>query len=874
MRCAGGGKTPAGRVDPDTLLPAAAGANVRSRLAFLDRSWSTAVAVAVGLLQAVAGQARPADDRPRLPGGLGQGAAAALVDVDGDGDVDLLRAGPGGVAVLLQSAAGRFVQSSALGPLAAGETAVGIASGRLSPASPGPDFVVAVAGGPSLLARNRGGGAFDLVQPGPFPPRASTAAVQALVADVDGALRDDVVLLFDGAPAQLFIADATGAFTESLVGLPAFSLQSPTGALADLDRDGDADLIVAPRGTSAVPLLFLNDGTGRFVPVGFGATPFVVASLSWGDLDGDALPDLVFGEAGASSKALRIFRNLGGGQFRLVNPVTQFLVENPVQLHTRDLDGDRTIDVAVLQLDGRVRLGFNAGNAQLGAPLDVLGAADRRALQIGDLESDGDLDLCAIGRTAADELLLAAAGRAFRRTENITLPAPEPAEAGLAVLVDATGEGDPDIVVARPDGAGTVLVNDGAARFVVANSLFPALPPAGWRFAAAAAVDGPVADDLLLVGQRAGAPEIRVLVNRAPGFADESHRLPLLDFLAAPIAAAVGDFVRNAASLQRTDLVVADGSGMLWLLASQGTGFARPAAPIGPQRGPIVALLSGDLDGDDHLDLIVVEAAGSFSVLAGDSAGGFAPRGTVPVGVPLRAAVLGDADGDGRQDLLLVRPSTAVLPLLLFSGRGDGTLFDRSAALPAGLPGDIGAVAVLPGAHVALGDRAGRRALLFGAQGNGFTPPVPLELRGAGTVSRFLLEDLDVDGDEDVFVVHDDLPPAVLFGPGRQLQQTGLCQVGRPLALRIHGPPGGAAVVFLGASAFRFPLAPWGLLRLNPVGLVQLFSRPLAANGQVDVVLPTSINFLPVELPVQGAVLDAQVNIRFTNLEFLQLVRL
>ena len=67
-----------------------------------------------------------------------------------------------------------------------------------------------------------------------------------------------------------------------------------------------------------------------------------------------------------------------------------------------------------------------------------------------------------------------------------------------------------------------------------------------------------------MVGQGLTGPQIRVLINRAPtGFADEPQRLPPLAFLTEIVAVAAGDFVRNAASAQHTDLVVADAAGLV-----------------------------------------------------------------------------------------------------------------------------------------------------------------------------------------------------------------------------------------------------------------------------------------------------------------------
>lgn len=832
---------------------------------------SIAAAALSGALGALAGPQGLGDDRPRLPPTTGLGVGAAAFDADADGDTDLARLRPDGLDILLQTRSGRFVVAgSGIAALPVGQEAVAIAAGALLPGAPAADLVVAIAGGPSQLLRNLGSGAFVRVLPDPFPPRGSSAAVRVLIADVDRAPLDDVLLLFDNAPAQLFRSDGVGGFVELIGALPPFSLQSPIATLTDLDQDGDADLLVMSRGVTAVPLLLRNDGTGRFQPATFNATGFVATSLAVGDVDGDSLPDIVITEAGATALAPRIFRNLGGGQFQRINPVSSFTVTNAIDLDIRDLDNDQRRDLSVLQLDGSVRVGYGVGAAQFAAPVDILPLADRRALLVSDLENDGDADWYAVGRTAPDGLVLAGRNRSVWPSEMVTLPAMGRDAPGEVVPIDATGDADPDLVVLMRNGAGTVLTNDGSARFAPRAGLLPSLPPANYRFALGAAVDGGVVDDLIVVGQGLTSPQIRVLINRAPtGFTDEPQRLPPLAFLTEIVAVAAGDFVRNAASAQHTDLVVADAAGLVWLLANNAGNFVAPVGPVGP-FGAILDMLAGDVNQDTMLDLVVVATAGTFRVLLGDSSGGLVPQPFVSVGGPLQHAALGDADGDGRLDLLLATAPAGGARLQV--GRGDGTFVDRTATLPPTLPAQISALALLPGARVLIGDRATRSVVTFAATGGGFTLPRSVELRGAGIAHRFAVADLDVDGDQDVTVCFEDQPPIVLFGRERQLQQTGVCQIGRQLSVRLHGPASGAAVVFFGLSGFRFDLPPWGLLRLNPAGMTQLLSVPIPITGLADVSLPTSPNFLPVQLLFQGATLNAQFDIRFTNLEVVSLV--
>ena len=83
------------------------------------------------------------------------------------------------------------------------------------------------------------------------------------------------------------------------------------GSLADADNDGDLDLYLTTVYGGDSGDLFENDGSGRFTPVGADLGVRVKNSyqVNWADVDGDGNMDLIVGG--------RLFRNGGSGLNRL-----------------------------------------------------------------------------------------------------------------------------------------------------------------------------------------------------------------------------------------------------------------------------------------------------------------------------------------------------------------------------------------------------------------------------------------------------------------------------------------------------------------------------------------------------------------------------
>lgn len=119
-----------------------------------------------------------------------------------------------------------------------------------------PDLFFAGVAGRSALYRNLGGWRFEDVTPRSGLALDGVAARGAAFADVDGDGDPDLVVTAHGARNRLFLNDGNGAFAERPDAGLVSAAGSTTPALADVDGDGDLDLYVANYKTRQADDLF------------------------------------------------------------------------------------------------------------------------------------------------------------------------------------------------------------------------------------------------------------------------------------------------------------------------------------------------------------------------------------------------------------------------------------------------------------------------------------------------------------------------------------------------------------------------------------------------------------------------------------------
>lgn len=477
----------------------------------------------------------------------------------------------------------------------------------------GADDVVLVHPNSMDVLMSTGGGAFAAPQ---NLPTGINSPVAAAFWDVnqDGWL-DVVVVDGQSNQAAYLLGNGQGSFGPPQ--MTSFPAQVSVGVLADVDLDGNIDLVTNNT-------LYPGDGNGGFMAGiafqnndGQNAGAVSSNSVAVADVNGDGFLDVV--TANGNWNTVSVFLNQGGRQ--LVEDGASFWSGNePVAVAIADVNWDGNPDLVVVNAaESDVSVFLGNGNGTFVAPRMefAIGGSPSATPVLTDFNGDGDVDVLVSNNQSSIVLALGNGDGTLQAdaVTNIVMP-PGSSNSGGAISTasaDFNGDGIPDFVIGQSS-ASTAL------------------------------------GLVVFLGESNGS------LGKGVIYAQDDT----LSYVA------VGDLYQDG----KADIVASNSTtGDVEVLRGNGDGTFQ--APISISLPGITnGLVVADLNGDGWPD---VAAAGKDSVvyiLLNNGQGSLALAGTYPISAAGGELVTADFNHDGKPDLAIALTSTSRVAILLGNGNG------------------------------------------------------------------------------------------------------------------------------------------------------------------------------------------------------------
>jgi len=603
------------------------------------------------------------------PVGVGMG------DFNGDGKLDLATVQNNGsiVDILLGKGNGTFGIPTTL--TAAGgcnSLVVGDFNGDQKS-----DIAVGCSAGVTIFLSN-GDGTFQAAK---IAPVGSSFPIAAADLNKDNKLD---LMLPGGAPnsaISILLGNGDGTFQAAL-NTPA-QADPISVAAGDFNKDGKLDLAVGNGNFAGITTL-IGNGDGTFQTGGGSAIDAAsVTPVQTGDFNGDGVADVA--GVGPTTNGVVVYQ--GNGTNTLTGPVYYGSSVTPTAMALADVNGDKKLDILVVNTVGDVAGGVGSVTVILGVgngffqgarafplgPGTCAGNCTTPSIATADFNGDGFLDLVAANQQDnVLDLLLGNGDSTFQAHLDFPVTGSNPSSLAVA---DFNKDGKMDVAVANqctPNincdpsaGSISVFLGNGSATFQTPADVSTGGENPVWIVAADFNKDG----NMDLAVSAAGDCTIKVLLGNGNGTFNSGLSTTLPTCGNGMFAAA--DFNNDG----KMDVAIVEPNAFALLLGN-GDGTFQPGASTNSSGAE--GLFAADFNKDGNMDVAVSQGQG-VNIFLGNGDGSYQGAKFFAADASSDSVVADDFNGDGILDLAMgASPAVDVL-----IGKGDGT-FNTFISYPAG----------------------------------------------------------------------------------------------------------------------------------------------------------------------------------------------
>ncbi len=472
-------------------------------------------------------------------------------------------------------------------------------------------------------------------------------------ADLDGDGDSDFVIANYGLANRIYLNDGAGNFIDSAQRLG--DSLSRSVSIVDIDADGFLDLVFANYGQENK--IYINDGKANFTDSGQKLGNKNSSDVATLDFDGDGRIDLVFVNENQENN---LYSQDLSGVFK--KTVSLPMKKDSRTIGALDFDRDGDIDIIVgnyldtysIMLNSLAGSNSRVQYVDSGQELDN---SSSEKILLGDLNNNGFLDLVISNSRESNRIYINDGNGVFINTDQ---EFPENINGEIA-LADIDSDGDLDLIEVNQSAeeqSNRIYLNDGSAIFTDSGQNI-----GNWSSTDVTMVDVDLDGDLDMV---VANPETsnHLYINDNGIFSDSGQ------VLAGSVVIDSGDVDGDG----DPDLIFAGLNQLVQLYENNGSGVFSIKSDFSNSFF-IRDIEFADMDSDGDLDLVTATNE-SIKIYFNDGKGSFKDSGQNLAGS--NSFKLNDLDGDGHVDLVLVGFGTTKK---IFINNGEGLLMKTNSII-------------------------------------------------------------------------------------------------------------------------------------------------------------------------------------------------